>query len=93
MRPVAGRPYLQAKIPDDNERSELIGDFYRVIKNTSYKERSALARGLYYKLPTVQGWYYSSRTPPFDVMRSVVKWDKAGRPIVKRRHEESYFNI
>jgi len=92
----AGRPVLVAQIKDNGmEIIEVYRKFHELIRQLSYAEKVAVANGLYLSLATVQGWCYSRRGTSLDNRLKVLAWDKAGRPMTKRKQsgEISLFDI
>ena len=60
-------------------------NFYRIMRQLSSSEMSALANGLNLSLRTLEGWRYSHTPTILSNMLAVIFWDEVGRPMVKRK--------
>ncbi|MDD5095677.1 MAG: hypothetical protein PHV74_15070 [Dehalococcoidia bacterium] len=90
---VAGRPVGVAQLPPEELSLETRQEFYTVMASLSYSERRALARALFLKPSTIEGYRYHRRWPRGDVAKRVIEWNRQGKPIIFEKHEMNFGSL
>ena len=81
-----GRPYRVASIDVSSfldQELEFYNRFFKICSVLSYREIMALSRVLKRTPRTVQNWKYEKNAPTETVMRWVIRWGQAGRPLLR----------
>lgn len=78
----AGRPYVVAVIPFNNERKvRLLNEFWGACESFHYRETMAVSRALGVEARTVERWKYKETFPRRDIAEDIIEWVRQGKPV------------